>query len=327
MIKKSLKGLMHSVFPLILFSAIAYAADPGSPIPTAATNDQQPGSVLIYNFYTSSATNDGPDTKFALTNTNTSQNGVTHLFFISGANSAAADVYICLTANQTFSFLASDIDPGVTGYMIAVASDVLTGLPLGFNFLIGDTQVKLSSGHEAKLTAECIQALFQGTLEIGDTFSATIDFDGVEYTKVARALALDHIPSRVEGNRTMLVVNSLSGNLAAKLTSIGTVFGILFDDAENAVSFTTTASCQLNQILSDDFPVTSPNFTTFIPSGRSGWLKLFSTQDRGVSGAAINFNRRSAKERNAFNGGSNLHRLTNTAGTSTLTIPVFPATC
>jgi len=47
----------------------------------------------------------------------------------------------------------------------------------------------------------------------------------------------------------------------------------------------------------------------------------------GISGAAINFNRRSAKERNVFNGGSNLRRLTNTAGTSNLTVPAFPATC
>jgi hypothetical protein len=39
-----------------------------------------------------------------------------------------------------------------------------------------------------------------------------------------------------------------------------------------------------------------------IPSGRSGWLKLFATQDRAITGAAINFNRRDGRERGAFSG-------------------------
>ena len=327
MIKISLKGLLLSVFILMLLSVIAFAADPGSPIPTGATNDQQPASVLVYNFFSSDATGEGQDTKITITNINTSQSVAAHFFFISGADCSAADFFICLTPNHTASVLASDLDPGVTGYLIAVATDRVTELPIGFNFLIGDAHVKLNSGHEAKLDAEGIQALFQGTLDTGGSFFATIDFDGVEYSKVASVLALDHIPSRKDGNRTMLVVNSLSGNLVTNLTSLGTVLALIYDDAEAPIFFSTSATCQLNRILSDYFPITTPSFTTFIPSGRSGWLRLSSTPDRGISGAVINFNRRSARERNAFNGGSNLHHLTNTAGTSSLTIPVFPPTC
>ncbi|HKQ72590.1 MAG TPA: hypothetical protein VJ810_02605 [Blastocatellia bacterium] len=327
MMKLSLKGLLLSVFALTFLSAIAFAADPGSPIPTGATNDQQPASVLVYNFYSSDPADPAQDTKFTLTNISTSQSVAAHIFFIDGSNCLAADTFICLTENQTASFLASDVDPGVTGYMIAIASDNLTGVPIGFNFMIGDAHIKLNSGHEAKLNAEGFQALFQGPLETGDPILVTLDFNGVEYSKAARTLALDHIPSRVDGNRTMLVVNSLSGNLVVGVASIGNVFGILFDDAENAFSFTASATCQLNRILSDDFPITVPKLTSVITSGRSGWLKLLSTLDRGISGAAINFNRRSARERIAFNGGSNLHRLSNTTGTSILTIPVFPPTC
>ena len=55
MIEISLKGLLLSVFTLMLLSVIAFAADPGSPIPTGAENDQQSGSVLVYNFYSSDA--------------------------------------------------------------------------------------------------------------------------------------------------------------------------------------------------------------------------------------------------------------------------------
>src|SRR5262249_41754344 len=155
--------------------------------------------------------------------------------------------------NQTVSFLASDVDPGVTGYMIAVATNS-DGVPLGFNFLIGDAHVKLTSGHEAKLNAEGYQALFQGALETGGSPLVTLDFDGVKYSKAARALALDHIPSRADGNRTMLVVNSINGSLTTGLTSLGSLSGILWNDAEVPFAFTTSGACQITGILSNDFP-------------------------------------------------------------------------
>ncbi|MGH9769435.1 MAG: hypothetical protein ACREAB_18585 [Blastocatellia bacterium] len=321
------KNSLLSVWTSMFLATAIFAADPGSPIPTGATNDQQPGSALVYNLYASSATDPAQDTKIAITNTSARQSVPAHLFFVDGVNCSVGDAYICLTPNQTFSFLASDIDPGITGYIIAVASDTVTGLPIGFNFLIGDVHVKLVSGHEAKLNAEGFQAMFQGPIETDNPFLATLDFDGAEYSKAARVLALDHIPSRGDGNRTMLVVNSLNGNLATGATSLGALFGILSDDTENLFSFTASGACQLKQILSDDFPVTTPKFTTVIPPGRTGWLKILPTQDRAISGAVINLARRPGKERNAFNGGSNLHRLTNTTGASSLTIPVFPPTC
>jgi len=40
-----------------------------------------------------------------------------HLFFVDGATCSIADSLVCLTPNQTASFLASDIDPGTTGYI------------------------------------------------------------------------------------------------------------------------------------------------------------------------------------------------------------------
>src|SRR5262249_16066847 len=176
MIKISLKGLSLSVFTLMLLSAIPFASDPASPIPTVSTNDHQPGSVLVYNFYSSDVADPGQETKFTIANTNTSQSVVLHLFFISGTDCTSTDVFLCLTENQTASFLASDLDPGVTGYMVAVAVDAPTGVPISFNFLIGDAHVKLISGHEAKLNAEAIQALFQGPLEAGAPVFATLDF-------------------------------------------------------------------------------------------------------------------------------------------------------
>ena len=54
------------------------------------------------------------------------------------------------TGNQTISFLASDFDPGTTGYIVAIASDTSTGCPINFNFLIGDEFVKAASGFAAR---------------------------------------------------------------------------------------------------------------------------------------------------------------------------------
>lgn len=67
-----------------------------------------------------------------------------------------------------------------------------------------------------------------------------------------------------------------------------------------------------------------PRFEQFIPAGRSGWLKLFSENDQGLFGAAINFN--AASSTGSFNQGHNLHTLTHTAGMA-YTIPVFPPSC
>ena len=39
-------------------------------------------------------------------------------------------------------------------YIVAVASNLVTGCPVDFNYLIGDAYVKLSSGHAANLAAE-----------------------------------------------------------------------------------------------------------------------------------------------------------------------------
>ncbi|MFN8000741.1 MAG: CSLREA domain-containing protein [Acidobacteriota bacterium] len=289
-------------------------------------SDQRAGSVLIYNIYTSSTDPTRQNTRISLTNTNPTRSISVHLFFVDGASCAIADSYICLTANQTASFLASDLDPGATGYLVAVATDA-GGCPLNFNYLIGDEYVKFSSGHAANLAAEAISAV-AGGLPLCDTNSttATLAFDGVSYSVVPRVLALDNVASRADGNDTMLIVNRLGGNLGTGAATLGTLFGILYDDAENGLSFSLTGTCQLRNSLSNTFPRTAPRFENFIPAGRSGWLKLFSQSDIGISGAVINFNPNAITSAGAFNQGHNLHVLT-TTNTAVYTIPVFPPGC
>src|SRR6185295_14486975 len=90
----------------------------------AAMSDQKAGSVLIFPVYTSSLSNPAVEnTRLNLTNTDPGRSAFVHLFFVDGSNCSVSDSFICLTANQTMTLNAADIDPGVTGYVIAVATD------------------------------------------------------------------------------------------------------------------------------------------------------------------------------------------------------------
>jgi len=289
-------------------------------------SDQKAGSVLIYNIYTSATDPTRQNTRLSITNTDTARSISVHLFFVDGSSCSVADSYLCLTANQTASFLASDLDPGTTGYVVAVATDA-NGCPTNFNFLIGDEYVKFSSGHAANLSAEAIAAL-PGGLAACNTNSTTaaINFDGISYNQVPRVLAVDNVGSRADGNDTLLILNRIGGNLATGASTLGTIFGILYDDSESGLSFSVTGSCQLRNSLSNTFPRTTPRFENFIPAGRSGWLKVFSQTDIGLSGSVINFNPNAGTTAGAFNQGHNLHILTGTAAMS-YTIPVFPPGC
>ena len=301
---------------------------PGGILPaTSEASDQKMGSVLIYNIYTSGATSGNTqNTRINITNTHPSRPSFVHLFFVA-ESCAVADSYICLTATQTASFLASDLDPGTTGYLVAVAVNQI-GCPTSFNYLIGDEYVKFTAGHAANLGAIAFSQLAGGLPGCNDTSNtAQINFDGVSYNRTPATLALDNVGSRADGNDTLLILNRIGGNLGIGAASLGTLFGIFYDDAENALSFSVTGGCQLRNSITNNFPRITPRFETFVPAGRSGWLKVFNqTGAIGITGAAINFNPNASSSAGAFNQGHNLHHLTLNNQMNYI-IPVFPPSC
>ncbi|HMV50068.1 MAG TPA: hypothetical protein PLD20_00755 [Blastocatellia bacterium] len=321
---------------LLVLAVNSLAADPGIPIvpipgnqtapkTLSAANDQKPGSVLIYNVYTSSSTSPATEnTRISITNTAEKAIAI-HLFFVDGNTCSPADSIVCLTARQTSSFRASDFDPGTMGYVVAVAIDE-NGCPIIHNALIGDVFVKFSSGHQANLGAESIAALQAPNCD--NTMStADLVFDGRQYDQLPQTVAIDNLPSSVDGNQTMLILNRVSGNLGIGTDSIGAIAGILYDDAEKASSFTFSDSkCQVKFIITNSLPRTAPRFTTIVPSGRSGWMKLYNYSGAPLLGAVINFNSAAAASPTAFNQGHNLHKL-RLAESSTFKIPVFPPNC
>ncbi|MBL8186413.1 MAG: S8 family serine peptidase [Acidobacteria bacterium] len=301
---------------------------PGTIFPTSSeASDQKAGSLLVYNVYTSSTDPTKQNTRINITNIHPTRPAFVHLFFVA-EGCAVADSYICLTASQTASFLASDLDPGTTGYLVAVAVDGVRGCPTSFNYLIGDEYVKFNTGHAANLGAIAFSQLAGGLPTCdGNSVTAAINFDGISYNRTPAVLALDNVGSRADGNDTLLILNRIGGNLGIGAASLGTLFGIFYDDAENALSFSVTGGCQLRSSITNNFPRITPRFETFVPAGRTGWLRIYNqTGAIGMTGAAINLNSNAASSAGAFNQGHNLHHLTLNNGMSYV-IPVFPPSC
>lgn len=312
-------------------AAFNLAQDPGIRLADSSEiSDQKAGSVLIYPIYCSLASaSNMQNTRINITNTNSTRDAFIHLFLVDGATCSVSDAYTCLTANQTASFLMSDLDPGITGYLIAVAVGA-DGCPVVFNDLIGDAYVKIGAIHAANLGAIAVSALPGLTQEVAcssNSAAAQLNFNGVSYNRLPRVLAADNLPDRASGNETMLILDRIGGNLFTSGARLESVFGILYDDAENAYSFSFNFNvCQVRAILSNNFPRTTPRYGQVIGAGRSGWMKLWSVDEAAIVGAMINFNLNHNSSPGAFNQGHNLHTLRLTS-VATVTIPIFPPSC
>ena len=317
---------------------------PGACVPAQSSiSSSKPGSVMFAGLFSSAATGDTNqnNTRVNLTNVHPTLNVVVHLFFVDGATCAVADSFLCLTANQTTSFFMSDVDPGTTGYMMALAVDGPagfagghnTGCPISFNYLIGNANIKFTASprRDIDLETESVASEFGSpvpTCNPNDPF-AELYFDGSPrgFNQLPRVLALDNIPSRAEGNDTFLMLARVDGNWATGIRPIGTVFGLLYDDAENVFSFNlNVGTCLLRSSLNNNFPRTTPRFENIIPAGRSGWMKLWTASEAAIVGAMHNRNDNSTSTSGAFEGGHNLHVL-RLLPSAVITVPVFPPSC
>ena len=285
--------------------------------------------MLIFPIYTSLLTAPGAqNTRISVTNADALNAATVHLFFVNGASGAVADAILCLTANQTVSLLASDLDPGVTGFVLAVAIN-RAGCPVKFNSLLGDAFIKFQSGHAANLAATAVAAGNAPPCLPAAT-TAQLSFDGLNYNLLPRAVAAASLPDRPSSNDTLLIVDRISGNLTTGATgapALGALNGALLNDSESSFSFSFTAgSPQFIALLNNSFPRTSVRFEQTVAAGRTGWLKLWLMEDGALIGATINRNTNLRANSNAFNQGRNLPYLTLTAN-ARVTIPVAAVAC
>ncbi|MFM8395683.1 MAG: lamin tail domain-containing protein, partial [Acidobacteriota bacterium] len=205
------------------------------------------GSLLIYPVYSSlSARPQTEETRLTLTNTSPRETVTVRLFWVDGGGTTTADAQICLTPNQTTSLLASEIDPDVGGYLIAVAVDPLTGLPVNFNYLVGDEYLRLGSGHSANLGATAIRAIEAQPVAVeSGAMTAEIAFDGENYQPLPTTLALNHLALATPlapAPESLLILERLEGSLATTMRTLGDLTGLLYDDRESAQSFQLSSS-------------------------------------------------------------------------------------
>ena len=287
---------------LLLAPARSRGVDPGTAYPGASeASDNRAGSVLVFPFFTTSATM--PHTESAaLTVTNTHDTMVdVRLFFVrgtSGAVNALATMLLTLPPNAPRSVPASAVAPGFRGYVIAVAVEMSTGCPIAFNHLIGDVDVKLSTGHFASLSATAVAALYTGTVSGCAAGDASLHFDGVDYNRLPRGLALDNAVS-ADGNFTLFVLDHLGGDLDLAVTPLGAVDGSFYDDTGTASTLDFNAPPQF-----------LGTFDPGLPGGTSTWFEAYPASEAAMVGSTLNFNANATSEASAFNGGHNLHVLT-----------------
>jgi hypothetical protein len=283
---------------------------------------QLAGSLLIYPLYSSlSARPQEEETRLTLTNTSPRESVTVRLFWVDGGGTTTADAQICLTPHQTTSLLASEVDPDVGGYLIAVAVDPLSGLPINFNHLIGDEYLKLGSGHSANLGATAIRAIEAQPVaaEPGAT-TAEIAFDGENFQQLPVTLAVNHLSLATPlttMRESLLILARLEGSLATTMRTLGEVSGLLYDDRETAHSFQFSSSRrQLRLPLTDRSLRVTPRLSTIIPAGRSGWMKFSHADGGAIIGVILH----------AEGQGHNLHGLGMTAA-ATITLPLVPGGC
>ncbi|MFZ4986311.1 MAG: hypothetical protein ACOYLF_12695 [Blastocatellia bacterium] len=352
------KGIQvrYAVFILtMLFVPLSvWGADPGLAFPsTSEMSDQKAGSLLVYNYFTSSACCAlQENSRINITNTNSTEGVTVHLFFVDGSTCSVADSWLCLQPLQTSTFSLAEVDPGTSGYVVAIAAEGPTGYhgggntgrPISFNYLIGDEFITLASGHLANLGAEAFSVV-DGTdpitgapipidpAYVANTPTATILFNGTpgNYNRVPHVVAVSSLPSPSDGLSgsfdTQVILNRIGGSLLGQSDPLGNIFGNLYNDAGVSASLTfNSSSCQLKAGITRTFPRTVPRPNVHIPAGRTGWLRLYPpTLDVGLLGSVL-VSDNSPSSTSPYSGGRNLHVL-RMSSSVTYMMPVFPPTC
>ena len=293
------------VLAALILCSVAASAQVAITYPAnSVLSDYKPSSILIFPKYTSnpSAPQLG-DTQVNITNTNQTQDVSLHLFAVDSSSCSVADSFITLTRNQTATFMMSDFDPGVTGYLFAVADN---GGPTQFNWVIGDEYIRETDGRQSNLQAIGVAKLTAG----GTATPNAMVFDGQEYERLPSSVGLSNFNSQVtDSTQVNLLIPTSDLTLGAPPPSTR-IFTLVYNDTETAFSTSVPLSCYATFLI-NSLRITG-GVNTQVPAGRTGWIR-FSSSSRPILGFAQN-------RGPVFNGGHNLHVL-QLFSSYTITVP------
>jgi len=274
-------------------------------------SDQKAGSILFFAKYTSDTVDpQREDTQINITNTNVEADVDVHLYLVDGSTCAVSDSRVTLSPNQTSSFLASDLDPGIVGYIVAIAN--YEGVPTWFNYLIGDAYYHELDGQVGMLPAMAISRVSHDDVRVKPNETADLVFDGNEYERLPRVVALSSYLSQVTHNTTLALFVPTQ-NLIFGGNSASTIVALLYDDTERVRSASFIARCYRRVPLLD---LRVPEgLNNFVKAGHTGWIKVMTAAEQPLLGAAFTRGPQ-------FNGALNLRHLS-LLNTFTITVPVI----
>ena len=254
----------------------------------ATLSDQKPGSALLFHRYSSNASNaQREDTQITLTNTHPATTAHIRLFLVAGATCQVNDLNLCLAAQQTTTFLMSDLDPGTRGYLMAVATDA-AGKPIQFNWLTGAALLK-NGALNLSLNAHAVAKRDGAIVAPGNDNLAEMIFDDVNYDRLPSQLGFEGINSQANGaNATTLsfyrpLANMASGSVTAtvQVTGRNTTAPVL------QTSGTVSLACYADTSVSNLrlAPITAANL---LPAGSSGWFTASTADAQPLLGVQFN---------------------------------------
>jgi hypothetical protein len=312
--------LFFALAALIVLAASALA---GNPPTNVAVSDQKAGSVLAFPYYTSLGTS---DTRLTISNTGNDYARV-HMFFV-GADCNQADQYICLTANASASFLASEYDPSNSGFLLAVSVNS-AGVPNVNNGLIGNAFVN-DGNYVGNYGAEAFWAYGTPSTSADGGMAAILNFDGSGYDLLpTQHVAEIQSPNDSVGQRILvagLAGSLVSGGTGTAASQVG--IGVAYNDGEKPGSYSNPfgGNCVKSFIVSPTTPrvpgglgsIAGINNNALIPAGRTGTLKW-------NTGGTVGLILTPKAGANKWSGIRTLHKTA--ADKKTLTIPVFTPYC
>ncbi|MFN0120062.1 MAG: HYR domain-containing protein [Blastocatellia bacterium] len=238
----------------------------------SAASSLKAGSVLFFHKFTSDAAKPAQvNTLLTITNTNPRDGVAVHLLL--SADCATEDQFFSLAPNQTRTFLMSRERPGATGYAMAVAVNG-DGVPTQFNWLTGAAAIRDHRGREGHYNAFAVARRAAGAARHNDLRrEAELNFDGIEYDRLPKTIAIDSLPSQAiqDGSalNTDLTIYSPSAQPQSEEYNPLTITAIAHDRDGRGYPEVVDSLCGLT-IGAGMLWVEKP-LNSIIPAGQTGW--------------------------------------------------------